>query len=188
MPGGGGKGGGGDSTVTVNNAGTVQLDADSTVTVAGLDNIQVTTKLEPTPLKTESKQELVLPQPLKTESKSDITTDNSNKVSVDLQPVALDLCMTTNLGKLPHGVVRQPYRQHIGFTWFGVEILGFNFTGETKVVLEDLPKRPLVEWPAQQNVEQAGGGAEYRGGDGPSRPERPGFRQPLGAGLRVRVK
>src|SRR3979490_1918411 len=98
MPG-GGKGGGASSTVNVTN-GPVTVDADSTVEVVGLDNIKVTATLAPTPLKTESKQELILPQPLKTESKldttSDVTSDSKSAMSIDLKPVAMDVCLNTS--------------------------------------------------------------------------------------------
>jgi len=129
MPG-GGKGGGGSSTVNVNN-GPISVDADSTVEVKGLDNIKLT--LAPTPLKTESRQELVVAQPFKTESKldttskidttSDITSDSKNAMSIDLQPVALDVCVKT-ASSLPQGQICQPFSFHLGFTWFGLETFG----------------------------------------------------------------
>ena len=122
MPG-GGKGGG-SSSVTVHN-GPVTVDADSTVEVKGLDNIKLT--LQPSPLKTESKQELILPQPFKTESKTEskidttsgITSDSKNAMSIDLKPVALDVCLKTS-SELPHGQVCQPFSFHLGVTWFGM--------------------------------------------------------------------
>ncbi len=173
MPG-GGKGGG-SSTVTVNN-GPVTVDADSTVEVVGLDNIKLT--LQPSPLKTESKQELVLPQPFKTESKVDttsgITSDSKSAMAIDLKPVALDVCLNT---KLPQGQICQPFSYHLGVTWFGVELLGLNFGGESRVVLQDLPKKPSIEWPAQQNA----GPAHDAGRDRP-------FQAAGDRGLRVRVK
>ena len=96
------------STVTVHN-GPVTVDADSTVEVLGLNDIKLT--LAPTPLKTESKQELILPQPLKTESKletkSDVTSDSKNAMTVDLKPVAMDVCLNTST-QLPTGQICQP--------------------------------------------------------------------------------
>ena len=150
MPG-GGKGGG-SSTVTVNN-GPVTVDADSTVEIKGLDDIKLT--LAPTPLKTESKQELILPQPFKTESKldtkSDLTSDSKSAMVVDLKPVALDVCLNTST-KLPQGEIAQPFSFHVGLTFFGMEYFGVNFGGESRVVMRDLPKKPAVDWPAQQNT------------------------------------
>jgi len=155
MPG-GGKGGGSSSTVTVHN-GPVTVDADSTVEVKGLDNIKLT--LQPTPLKSESRQELILPQPFKTESKTEskidttsgITSDSKNAMSIDLKPVALDVCLKTS-SELPHGQVCQPFSFHLGVTWFGMETFGLNFGGESRIVMQDLPKKPAIDWPAQQNA------------------------------------
>jgi hypothetical protein len=150
MPG-GGKGGS-SSTVTVNN-GPVTVDADSTVEIKGLDDIKLT--LQPTPLKTESKQELVLPQPFKTESKldttSDVTSDSKSAMAIDLKPVALDVCLNTS-SKLPQGQICQPFSFHVGLTLFGMEYFGVNFGGESRIVMQDLPKKPAVDWPAQQNA------------------------------------
>ena len=178
MPGGGGKGGA-SSPVTVHN-GPVTVDADSTVEIVGLENITVTAKLEPSPLKTESKQELILPQPLKTETKldtsSDITSDSKSAMSVDLKPVALDICMNTS-SKLPQGQIHQPFSYHLGLTWLGQELFGVNFGGESRTVLQDLPKKPAIDWPAQQNA-QADASA-HRSGSGASGGDR---------GLRVRIK
>jgi hypothetical protein len=191
MPG-GGKGGGGSSTVNVHND-PVTVDADSTVEVKGLDNIKLT--LQPTPLKTESKQELILPQPFKTESKNDttskidttsgITSDSRNAMSIDLKPVALDVCLNTS-SKLPQGQICQPFSFHLGLTWFGMETFGLTFGGESRIVMQDLPKRPAVDWPAQQNAT-----AEYsrphHTADSTS-PSRGANEPSSGGGLRVRIK
>jgi len=179
MPG-GGKGGG-SSTVTVNN-GPVTVDADSTVDVVGLDNIKVTATLNPTPFKVESKQELVLPQPFKTDStlttKSDVTSDSTNAMSVDLKPVAMDVCLNTS-SKLPQGQIHQPFSYHIGLTLFGVEFFGINYGGDSRTILQDLPKKPAVDWPAQQNAAPPAPAAPWPGDAAPGHGDR---------GLRVRIK
>lgn len=144
-----GKGGGGSTSAVNVNSGPVHVDSDSTVDVVGLDKISVTAKLEP--VKIDSKQELVLPQPLKTDSKIDTSSDSKNSLSVDLKPVAVDLCLNSST-KLPHGEIDQPFSFHIGWTLFGVEMLGVKFGGESRVVMKELPKRPSVNWPAQQNA------------------------------------
>ncbi len=179
MPGGGGKGGGG-STSTVNvNSGPVTVDSDSTVDIVGLDDIKITASI-PQPIRTESRQELVLQQPLRTESKNDTRletksdVDSTTALSVDLKPVALDVCMTSST-KLPHGQISQPFNYHFGLTWFGMEIFGFNLGGESRMILQDLPKKPAIEWPAQQNAAPPVPGRE----DHPTHQQR---------GLRVRIK
>ena len=176
MPG-GGKGGA-SSTVTVNN-GPVTVDADSTVEIVGLNDIKVTARLEPTPLKTESKQEFILPQPLKSETRFDTKSesDSRNALSVDLKPVAMDVCLNTS-SSLPKGQICQPFNFHVGMTWFGMEFFGLNFGGETRTVLQDLPKKPAIDWPAQQNATPTGEPNTARGTSGVSASSR---------GVRVRI-
>jgi hypothetical protein len=153
MPG-GGKGASSSSTVTVNN-GPISVDSDSTVDINGLDNIGL--KIDPISV-TET---LRTPDPLVTKSdansnanvttKSDVTSDSKNALSVDLKPVVLDVCSTTTTN-LPHGEVIQPFNYHVGITWLGTEVFGFNFGGESKTIMRDLPKHPAVDWAAQQNA------------------------------------
>ena len=133
------------------------------------------------PLKTESKQELILPQPLKTETKldtkSDITSDSKNAIAVDLKPVAMDVCLNTST-QLPHGQISNPFSLHLGLTWMGVEFFGLNLGGESRTILQDLPKKPSIDWPAQQNAGPSGGHGHHH--DTP-----PAARD---HGLRVRIK
>jgi hypothetical protein len=85
----------------------------------------------------------------------------------------------TSSTKLPQGQISQPYNVHFGLTWFGLEFFGFNLGGESRMVLQDLPKKPAVEWPAQQN-------AAYSASSAPCRDDHPPVGQPHG--LRVRIK
>jgi hypothetical protein len=181
MPGGGGKGGGStSSTVTVNNG---PIDVDSTVEIKGLDDIGLTAKIDPIELK----EELRIPDPIVTKSdstsksdlttKSDVTSDSRNALSVDLKPVVLDVCSTT-MTKLPHGEISQPFQFHFGLTLFGTEYVGFNIGGESRTILRDLPKRPAVDWPAQQNAAPHTGGAAH--GAEPAHGKA--------QGLRIRIK
>jgi hypothetical protein len=151
MPGGGKGGGGSTSTVNVNN-GPINVDSDSTVDVNGLDNIKVSAKVEP--LQVTSKQDLAITQPIVTQSrvdsKADVTSDSKNALAVDLKPVVLDVCSTTTT-RLPHGQISQPFNLHFGLTWFGMEFFGFNFGGESRTIMQDLPRKPSVDWPAQRN-------------------------------------
>jgi hypothetical protein len=178
----GGKGA--SSTVTVHN-GPVTVDSDSTVDINGLNDIKLT--LQPSPLKTESKTELILPQPLKTETKldttsdittkSDISSDSKNAIAVDLKPVAMDVCLNTST-QLPHGQISNPFSLHLGMTWMGVEFFGLNLGGESRTVMQDLPKKPSIDWPAQQNAAPSGGHGHHHG-TAPATGDR---------GLRVRIK
>ena len=42
--------------------------------------------------------------------------------------------------------MRQPYRQHVGLTFFGVEVFGLSLEGENEIILTDLPRKPQVDW------------------------------------------
>jgi len=167
----GGKSGSSTSTVNVNNS-PISVDADSTVDIVGLDRIQVTARLEPSPLKAESIQKI----DGNVETKSDLTSDSKSAVSVDLKPVALDVCLNS---KLPQGEIDQPFGWHVGLTWFGLEVFGVKFGGESRVVLRDLPRKPAFEWPAQQNATPPPGPAPVSDDSFPPARER---------GLRVRIK
>ena len=170
MPG-GGKGGGGRSTVNVNNGPiNIDSDTDADVTINGLDDVGVTlnggqrpikteTKLEGgDPIKTESIQDLKISEPIVSENTTDLTLE-IKPLSVDLKPVALDLCTTVNYGKLPTGIIRQPYHHHIGVTYMGVEYYGVTYSGESKQVYEELPFRPSVQLPAQSAAPSGGAAA-----------------------------
>jgi hypothetical protein len=157
MGGGGGKGGGGgggaSSTIEVTNSGTTNVDVDSTVEIQGLDNMKQTLTLDlPQPFATTSRQELVLPQPLRTESRQElavtepIVTDSRSAMSLDIRPMTVDLCLNVNMGPPAPTCIRQPYHHHFGLTLFGMELLGFNFSGESQTIIQDVPKPPQVAW------------------------------------------
>lgn len=148
MPG-GGKGGG-TSTVNVNNSGTTQVVADSAIEIKGLDNIKSDSTSRmildiPNPIRTDgtSRTELAITRPIQSE--------NTSQISLDLKPVAVDLCLNVNMN-LPSKCIRQPYQQHFGITLFGMEIFGFNMSGESRIVIEDLPNKPQIAWGGEQTV------------------------------------
>ncbi len=114
-----------------------------TVGITGLDDIKVDSKLAvtqpidtsltlsvPSPITTDSKLTYAFPDPIKTEAKA----------AIDLQPVVVDQCLRLSVGALPPTLVRLPNRQRVAFTLFGVEVLGFTLEGETKLVVQDLPR------------------------------------------------
>jgi hypothetical protein len=194
MPGGGGgkggKGGGATSRVEVINSGTTNVDADSTIEIQGLDNINQTLTLAlPQPFETNARNELVLPQPFRTESRQElavtepVVTDNRNEMSLDIRPVAVDLCLNVKMGPPAPTCIRQPYQHHFGFTLFGVEMMGFNFSGESQTIVQDAPKQPQVAWGSPEPA--------HRHRPPPSTRERPeaagsGVSEPR-AGLRIRL-
>lgn len=100
--------------------------------------------------------ELVLPQPLRMENRFAITepivTQSSSDIGLDIRPVVMDFCLKFEIGKLPPTCIRQPYQHHFGITLFGVEILGFNFAGESQVEISEVQKQPQVTWGGQSSA------------------------------------
>jgi hypothetical protein len=140
----------------------IDSDSKNTVDVVGLDNIKLGL-IQPFKAETDSALELKpltanlnlgLTQPFKAETDSTLelkpleikpltTTSNLN---LDLKPAVVDLCLTTNIGKVPNVCARLPYHHHVGFTLFGTEIWGFTFSGQQDVVVEELDRQPKVVW------------------------------------------
>lgn len=130
------------------------ITVNAGVTIAGLDNVKVDSKLAVTqPI--ETKSTLSIPDTVKTDSKitlapikTDSSIDTTSKVdttsAIDLQPVVVDQCLKLTLGQLPPTLICLPNRQRIGLTLFGVEVLGLTLDGEAKVIVSDLPKPPHV--------------------------------------------
>lgn len=155
MVGGGGKGGGGGTSIDVTNSGTTTLD------IVGLDDMNIEQVVElklPQPLKTEAVNDIKLPQPFVTESTTKlavtepIVTDSTSRTELDIKPMVVDLCVNINMGKMPPTCIRQPYEHHFGFTLFGMEIFGFNFAGESKIIVEDHDPGPKVVWGGEQKA------------------------------------
>src|SRR5579859_896140 len=184
---GGGGGGGGIITINVNNSGTTNVDSDSTVEIKGLDNIKTAIDLKlPQPFKTDTTVDLKLPQPFKTESRQElaitqpIVTDSNSKsaMSLDIRPMTVDLCVNITLGPPPPMCIRQPYHNHFGFTLFGQEVFGFNISGESQIIIQDLPKPPQVAWGGEERAERPAATAVNRAAAGG---------QEARSGLRIRV-
>ena len=122
--------------ITVN-SGAVAVHSDPiTVDVKGLDNTKNTLVFEtPQPVRAESVLDLRLPQPFRTDSRAEvilapIRTDST--AAVDIQPLVLDQCVTLRFAPAPPTCIRQPYQQHFGVTLFGLEIVGWNVSGESQ--------------------------------------------------------
>lgn len=137
--------------VDVTLGGTTQVNSTNTVDIVGLDNIGI-------------KAELVLPQPFKLQTDSTsrnelaitepIRTVGQNEIVMDIRPMTVDLCLNVNFGRFPPTCIRQPYQHHFGITLFGMEVLGFNFVGESRIVIEDLPNKPQIAWGGEQAAPQ----------------------------------
>lgn len=123
--------------------------------------------------------ELVLPQPFRTESNFAITEpivmENRSDIGLDVRPLVMDFCFKFEFGDLPSTCIRQPYQHHFGITLFGIEILGFNLAGESRVLIEDVVKKPQVVW-----------GGEGHSQGHPSK-KRPARRAESDSGLSIRL-
>jgi hypothetical protein len=106
-----------------------------------------------------------------------LTIDSDSKSEIDLKPVVVDSCQTIRLAPLPPIHMEQPYSQHFGFTYMGMELFGFTLSGTSAVRLHS----PKSIHPCEPHVHE-------------SEPPSKGSTSPstqssgrTGGGLRVRV-
>jgi len=125
-----------DSNIDMKSTSTSDIDLNST------SDIKVDTS--------DIRTELVLPQPLKTESNFAITepivSQNSSDIGLDIRPMVMDFCFKFEFGKLPPACIRKPYDHHFGITLFGMEVLGFNLSGESRTIIGEVSKQPKIAW------------------------------------------
>ena len=138
----GGKGGDVDMDVDAN------IDSNNSMEIIGLDDINM-------------KMELVVPEPIRMENDlsttmeiKPITLNNNSDIGLDMdiKPVQLDFCLKLDFGGPPPMCIRKPYSHHFGITLFGVELLGLNFSGESRTIIDELPKRPQVAWGGEHAI------------------------------------
>lgn len=106
-----------------------------------------------------------------------LTIDTDSKSQIDLKPVVVDSCQTIRLAPLPPIHVEQPYSQHFGFTYMGMEIFGFNVSGTSEMKLYTPKKHHPCE-PHDHESEPSAKPEPNSTGVGQQR---------AGGGLRVRV-
>jgi hypothetical protein len=106
--------------------------------------------IEVKPLNQTSNQSMEL-KPVKVDSSSrqelaydPIRTDASS--TLDLRPIALDVCMRSGPASLPPTHVCSPYQHRLGLTLLGIEVFGVAWSGETQTIVDDRPQRPVVAW------------------------------------------
>jgi hypothetical protein len=158
-------------TIKVGGTGSaIHVDAD-------LDNI-----------KTESKVGLEVTKPIETKSEASIelkpleikplkvTTDSTSEI--DVKPLAIDSCQTLKLAPLPPIHMAQPYSQHFGITFMGMELFGFNISGKSETHLHSPPKIHHYQTDTPGTCSHCGAASDKSG------PDRGHPR----SGLRVRVK
>lgn len=121
---------------------TVHVDTDlDNIHIAEIAPINVNSTLAVTqPIVTQSTSNSDSKLDLKVEPLSVTSTSDSNSV-VDLKPVAVDSCQTIKIAPLPPIRMEQPYSQHFGFTFMGMELFGFTTSGRYETLLND-PVKP----------------------------------------------
>ena len=97
---------------------------------------------------------------------------------IDLKPVAIDSCQTLKLAPLPPIKMEQPYCQHFGITFMGMELWGVNISGKYDTFLHSPPKPHHFTSQAPEPCDCCGERAHE--------PRRAPTQPP--SGLRVRVK
>jgi hypothetical protein len=177
------KGGGGvnipsNYTIAIGSANPpLQVDADiEPITVTSNTNVAVTQPIvtqSTSDSKSTASVDLKLePLDIKLEP---VKADTSS--TIDLKPVVVDSCQTIRLAPLPPIRVEQPYSQHFGFTYMGMEIFGFTISGRSEMSVSTPRKCHGSEW--QERERESGDRHE-------SPAVRPAAERRAG-GLRVRV-
>jgi len=142
-------------------------------------------KLDPIDVKIEPLSADIKIEPLQVATDSKVTSDSKastdskvtsdSKSEIDLKPVAMDSCTTLKLAPLPPVCLEQPYSQHFGVTFMGIELWGLNISGKSETFLHSPAKSRHCEKP-----ERCGCPEQEPGPNPPA--ARPA------SGLRVRVK
>jgi hypothetical protein len=127
---------------------TLKVGGDNTTPIIyDIEPLDVTSTIKvPDPIVTDST--IKVPDPIVTDStsKSDANIDlkveplsvtSDSKSEIDLKPVAVDSCQTIKLAPLPPSHMEQPYSQHFGFTFMGVELFGFSTSGRYETFLNN---------------------------------------------------
>jgi hypothetical protein len=89
------------------------------------------------PIESEITSTIHTPDTIKTDATihTPDTIKTDSKSAIDLKPVAVDSCQTIKLAPLPPSHTEQPYSQHFGFTFMGVELFGFSTSGRYETFL-----------------------------------------------------
>ncbi len=177
------------SSVNIPSDYTIKLGSDgSTIHVdSDLDNIHVK---EMAPITVNSNVAVTQPIVTDSTSKSDSTAAVDLKVEplkvssdstseIDVKPLAIDSCQTLKLAPLPPIKMEQPYSQHFGITFMGVELWGFNASGKSETFLHSPPKLRHYNVQVPEPCGCGCGGEGHHAHQAPTQPR---------SGLRVRVK
>jgi len=179
---------------------TIQGGERPVVVDVGLDDVNVEFGGGERPLRSEL--ELSVPAPIETIStvSSDTRLTSDSRITsnlavtepivseiasrLDVEPVVVDLCVDVGLSKLPRASIHQPYGSRVGFVVLGTEWFGIDWSGESKVIMDDLPDRgpTVVGLPHEHTSHTAHNPAHHT-----ARARPIGAIAGAGDGLRIRV-
>jgi hypothetical protein len=144
MGGGGKKGGGGGAIdVDVTSTSNSVMDADTTANITSNSKTDLVSTSN-TQLDSKAAAELQIAGLDNIRLKADTTADNKTQVEMDLKPLQVDFCFKVGLERFPSTKICKPIARHFGFTMFGVEVAGFNYSSDATTIIEDLGHRPFV--------------------------------------------
>lgn len=124
--------------------------------------------------KTDSNLDLkVEPLDLKIEP---LKIDSDSKSEIDIKPLVVDSCTTLKLAPLPPIRMEQPYSQHYGVTFMGMELWGLNISGKSEMFLHSPPKSPHFRVQEEESRSAHNESSAKSDSDG------------AGGGLRVKVR
>jgi hypothetical protein len=133
------------STVTIPNPWTFLIGSSGTGLVidSGLDDINIDAGLDDIRIKeiadSTVNSNIAITQPIVTDST--VKSESDSRSTIDMKPLAVDSCQTIKLAPLPPLCVEQPYAQHFGFTFMGIELWGFTMSGKSEMRLHSPPSQ-----------------------------------------------
>jgi hypothetical protein len=92
--------------------------------------------LELKPVNVDSRQEIAYTDPIRTDASS----------TLDLKPVAMDVCVRTGQASLPPTHVCEPYHHRVALTVLGVELFGLAWSGDSQTIVDDRRSKPAIAW------------------------------------------
>jgi hypothetical protein len=88
------------------------------------------------PVNVDNRQEIAVTDPIRTDATS----------TLDLKPLALDVCLRTGEASIPPTHVCEPYHHRIGLTLLGIELFGVVWSGQHQRIVDDRRSHPATVW------------------------------------------
>jgi hypothetical protein len=166
--------------------GSVNSDVAADVTLGGLNDIKVDSKLgSDSNVVATVNSDGKLATDSKVKSDSSVSTDSkvATTSNVDLAPVAVDTCVRVELGPLPPTRVSTPWEQRFGLSVLGYELIAWTVSGRTATTIAPVTPEPRIVGAIEHgHVEHHGHDVEHHG-SGSDRPGRDDDRH----GLHIRL-